>query len=129
TFQVRSVGASNNDSAPSEWDWTIDTQAPVVTIDSAPSGTGNPPSATIRFHGSKPNLAFTCSLDGGPAQPCSSPDTIGGLADGPHTLSISAQDALGNTSAQPAVASWTVGGGTTTPPPSSCAAPAVASAS
>jgi uncharacterized membrane protein len=112
-FRVRALVDGSPPTAPAEQDWTIDTQPPTVTIDSAPSGTQNPPNATITFHGTSqdaadPQLAFTCQLDAAAAVPCDSPQTLTGLSDGPHTYSTSATDALGNTSSAPAVARWTV---------------------
>ena len=82
-----------------------------MSIDSAPSGSANDSTATVVFHGSAEDgnaVAFTCSLDGAAAVPCFSPDVLTGLADGMHTISISAEDDVGNMSTTPASATWTV---------------------
>ena len=134
TFKVRVADSGAGAGPATESDWTIDTSLPKVTIDSAPTGSANGPTATIIFHASKPDVAFVCSLDGSSGQPCSSPDTLTGLATGSHHIEVSATDALGNTSATPASAQWGVssastavpGGGVA--PASSCVAPAQAAA-
>ena len=96
-------------------------------IDSAPSGVGKESTATVAFHGSAEDgndaaIAFSCSVDGAAPVPCASPDVLTGLADGVHTISISAEDDVGNTSVTPATATWTVGGsgsGVSSVPPES----------
>ena len=50
---------------------------------------------------------FTCSLDGGPAETCSSPHMVFPLGTGAHTLAVTAFDSAGN-AGQSATASWTV---------------------
>jgi hypothetical protein len=56
---------------------------------------------------SEPGASFQCSLDGGAYATCSSPLSIGPLADGSHTFAVKAIDAAGNASA-PASVTWTV---------------------
>lgn len=64
--------------------------------------TGAPPTAT---DDSTPTIAFSvddagatvsCRVDTGDAAPCSSPYTTGELADGEHTVTVTAVDAAGN---------------------------------
>ncbi len=129
TFRVRIVYPDESVSTISERAWTVDNQLPVVLIDSAPSGTGNPADATITFHGNEPDLEFTCSLDGGEPYACSSPVDLFSLTPGSHVLTITATDALGNTSSAPTVVTWSVGGGSNLPPVSTCSGHAVATAS
>ena len=156
TFRVREVYPGGNPGQPAEYDWSVDTQPPTVTVDSVPTaGVDGTAASTIVFHGTAEDghnsaIAFTCSVDGAKAVPCSSPDVITGLAQGAHTISIVAQDDLGNMSATPAVATWSIGdggssggggsagggggaagapaSGVSPPPASSCAAPATNSA-
>lgn len=84
-----------------------DTTPPAAPILSgAPSGSVTSSSATISFT-AEDGATFTCSLDGGAYAACSSPRSLSGLAAGPHTFSVKASDAAGNTSLAE-TASWTV---------------------
>lgn len=56
------------------------------------------------------NLVLRCELDGSAHEPCVSPVSLAGLADGRHTFSVSATDQAGLTDATPASVSWTVDG-------------------
>lgn len=122
TFEVRAALNGQSPGKASQRQWTVDTGAPVVTIDAAPSGTISSHDVSVSFHGNKPNLDFTCQLDSGPPTPCTSPWEGTGLADGPHTLTISATDQLGNASKIPASATWTISG-SSAPPASTCGGP------
>lgn len=53
-------------------------------------------------------LRFTCSLDGSPGAPCTSPYTTSALSDGDHLFTVQATDEAGNTDASPASRSWKV---------------------
>ncbi len=84
--------------------------APTVTdtlIDSAPPGSSNSSSATFAFHSTIGPATFACSIDGESPEPCASPMTYTGLADGSHSFSVAATAASG-TDASPAARSWTV---------------------
>jgi sugar lactone lactonase YvrE len=138
TFQVREHDPGEEPGVAGEYIWSVYTHPPTVVIDSAPSGGGNESTATVTFSGSAEDgndaaIAFTCSLDGAAPVPCASPDVLTGLADGVHTISISAEDDVGNTSATPASATWLVGGSgsgvSSIPPESTCAGSALASVS
>jgi hypothetical protein len=87
----------------------IDTTPPQTSIDSGPSGSGNGPSASFEFSSTEAGSDFACSIDGGAAQPCVSPQAYSGLADGPHTFSATATDPHGNADPSPATLSWNVG--------------------
>ncbi len=123
-FQVREDDPGEDPGPVTEFDWSVYTHPPTVSVDSAPSGSANDSTATIVFHGSAEDgnnaaIAFTCSLDGAAAVPCASPDVLTGLAEGTHTISISAEDDVGNMAMTPASAMWTVTGASL-PPESSC---------
>lgn len=100
----------------------VDTTPPTVSIDSAPTGTVNVGEATIAFHSTNEPEGenFTCVVDGSAPFACSSPYRLAGLAQGPHTFSVFATDAIGNKS-NTASAMWTVSGcpatGCAPPPP------------
>ena len=92
-----------------------DTTAPETNIDSGPSGTVNHDSATFAFSSSEANSTFECSVDGAAFGACSSPQGYSSLADGPHTFSVRATDAAGNTDASPDSHTWTVDTDSTAP--------------
>lgn len=81
-------------------------------IDSGPANPSGSSSATFTFHGSDPSATFSCTLDGGTAQSCTSPVTYTGLADGSHTFTVAATVG-GSTDPTPASSTWVVD---TTPP-------------
>lgn len=58
-----------------------------VTIDDGPSGPTNDATPTFAF--TAPGAA-TCALDGADPAPCTSPVTLGTLADGPHVFEVTA---------------------------------------
>ncbi len=80
---------------------------PDTYIDSAPPAGTASTSATFSFHASSPGATFDCSLDGGPAAPCTSPVTYSGLADGAHAFSVDATVG-GVVDPVPATVEWTV---------------------
>jgi Ca2+-binding RTX toxin-like protein len=107
TFAVRAVDPVGNTSAPATREWSVDTVPPDVVITAGPSGVVTSPTATFEFVSSETTgVTFVCSLDG-VAAPCESGETYSGLANGEHTFTVRAQDALGNTS-EPAVRTWTI---------------------
>ena len=89
------------------WEWTVDTTAPVVTIDSAPSGNTSATVASFRFHADDPNASFKCKLDGGSWTACVSPLSDSSLTLGGHSFQLRATDEAENVSAPVSVA-WTV---------------------
>lgn len=83
----------------------VDGTRPVVTIGQKPTNPSNSRSANFSFTLSE-LLGATCKLDNGPFVPCTSPSAYNNLSDGPHTFTVAATDAAGNT-AQDGYA-WTV---------------------
>jgi len=82
--------------------------APDTSLVSTPASLTNQTSAQFAFVASTGLSTFQCSLDGAAAAGCTSPQGYSGLADGPHTFSVAAADATGNTDATPATFAWTV---------------------
>ncbi len=117
TLLIRATDpAGNLDPTPAEQSWTVDTTPPDTTLSGGPTGTTQSTSADFGFTADEPGASFECQLDSGPWTPCTDPDGHAGLADGDHTYSVRALDALGNTDATPDSRSWTVD---TTPPETS----------
>jgi Bacterial Ig-like domain len=81
----------------------VDGTAPVVAIGDRPGNPTNSRSATFTFSASEPTQ---CKLDAGATTPCSGSVTYTNLSDGPHTFTVQATDAAGN-SAQDSY-TWTV---------------------
>jgi hypothetical protein len=88
------------------YDWTIDTTAPGVTLDSTPSDPSSEVDPSFAFSASE-SATFECRLDGDPFGACSSPQDYSGLAEGAHTFRVRATDAAGNTGSA-AVYDWVV---------------------
>jgi hypothetical protein len=75
------------------------TPAPVVTITKGPATLGNVNRPTFEFSSTRP-AAFTCQVDGGAPQACSSPYLLpSAVADGTHSFAVIATDAKGRSSA------------------------------
>jgi sugar lactone lactonase YvrE len=108
TFRVRAIDpAGNTDPSPSVRTFTVDATPPQTTIDSGPSGTTNDPTPSFGFS-SEPGASFQCRVDSGSYAACSSPRTLGHLADGSHTFSVRARDAVGNLDPTAATRTFTV---------------------
>ncbi len=101
TFEVRAIDTAGNvDATPASFTWTVDNAAPVVTIDSGPSGLTNDPTPTFTFS-SEPGVSFECSIDTGTPNfgPCSGSGThtpASPLTDGLHTFRVKAKDTAQN---------------------------------
>ncbi|WP_368670353.1 Ig-like domain-containing protein [Myxococcus sp. AM011] len=107
TLAVRARDAAGNvDDSPATHTWTVDTLAPVVAI-TFPAQGEVLDTATVTYAGtSEPDSTVTVVVDGvtlGSVEVGSSGQwTLPGgsvLADGPHTVFVTATDAAGNTSA------------------------------
>lgn len=89
------------------WEWTVDTTAPIATVDSAPSGSTTATVASFSFHADDPAATFECKLDAGSWTDCVSPKSYSSLALGGHSFQVRATDAAELVSAPVSVA-WTV---------------------
>ncbi len=106
TFEVRAVDASGNLSAPLTKTWTVDKTPPDTSLSGGPSGTVATKNATFNFNSNEPGT-FVCTLDG-VSSTCTSPRSYSNLAEGQHTFSVAAVDAVGNLDLSPASRTWTV---------------------
>jgi hypothetical protein len=107
-FRVRATDPANNTGPEALYTWTVDTVAPPgPAIGGGPPAATNQTGATFAFSDGETLVGFSCRIDGAPFAPCSSPKSYAGLADGPHTFAVRAQDAAGNLSS-PSSYDWTV---------------------
>ena len=89
--------------------FTVDANAPVTVIDSAPPAQTNSADAEVAFSSPSADIDhFECDVDGGGYSTCTSPLSLVGLGEGQHTVLVRAVDTLGNTDPTPASATWTV---------------------
>jgi Glycosyl hydrolase catalytic core/RTX calcium-binding nonapeptide repeat (4 copies)/Bacterial Ig-like domain len=110
-FFVRAIDAPGNVSAAVSRAFTVDTDAPMVTMSSGPANgsTSSERSPSFSFASNEVGASFSCQLDGGGFEECSSPFTASGLADASHTFQVKATDRAGNQG--PAAShTWTVDG-------------------
>jgi len=109
TFVVQATDpAGNVEASPPERQFTVSATFPDTSITAGPSGLTNNSSPTFEFSSTKPESTFACAIDGGAAAPCTSPFSTGALADGAHTFSVVATDALGHEDPTPATREFTV---------------------
>jgi len=112
SFQVRGVNSSGPDPTPASYAWTVDTVAPVATIDTHPVDPSPGASASFGFHADEA-ASFECSLVAtGSPDSYSACEKVGaqtytGLADGDYTFKVRATDQATNLGA-PASFAWTV---------------------
>ncbi len=113
--------STNKDPSPASFNWTVDTQAPTTTINTAVdankstitngSNIGSN-SVTFEFSGNDTDGVgidhLECSLDATSFTTCTSPMTPSGIIDGAHTFRVSGQDNVGNINPSPALFNWTV---------------------
>ncbi|MBV7530969.1 Ig-like domain-containing protein [Chitinophaga sp. sic0106] len=107
TITVRLKDAAGNTTTFSD-NIILDRVAPNTAIGTRPTDPSNSSTATFTFSANEPNCTFTGRLDGGPANPVTSPITFTGLADGPHTFQVAATDAAGNVDASPDGYLWVI---------------------
>jgi outer membrane protein assembly factor BamB len=107
--------AGNTGSASVSFTYT----PPSVAV-SSPAVNGFAASSSVAVVFATTNASITtCQLDGGTVAPCTSPRTYAGVPDGPHTVTVTAADSVGDTATKQV--SFTVD---TTPPAVSISQPA-----
>jgi outer membrane protein OmpA-like peptidoglycan-associated protein len=108
-LEVRAVDlVGNADAAPASYEWTVDTQAPTVTLTGRPAEATNATGADFAFTVSEPAATAACRLDDGPWTDCAalSAAHYTGLAEAAHSFTARVTDAAGN--AGSATFAWTV---------------------
>ena len=106
TLQVRGVDAASNTSGTTQYAWTVDTTPPPAAAVAGPAALSRSASATFTITNAEDGVTFACALDGGAATACESGVTYTSLADGPHSLVVTAADSVLNTSTT--TFAWTV---------------------
>jgi MYXO-CTERM domain-containing protein len=109
TLSVRARDAAGNvDATPATHTWTLDLTSPTTTIQTAEPSPTSDPTGDFVFTSNDVAATFECSVDSGAYAACASTFSTAALADGSHTLSVRARDALGNVDATPATRTWVV---------------------
>ncbi len=106
SFVVTPTDPAGNVGPSAQASWTVDTLAPMPTIDDGPESITNETSATFGFSVDDPAATITCALDGAAPEPCASPVTVAPIAEGPHAYVVAATDLAGNSAS--ATWTWTV---------------------
>lgn len=97
TFAVRARAPNGRIGPEQTYSWSIDRQPPVVWIVDAPQTRTSERDASFSFRANEPRVDFSCSLDGGDFEPCSSPWQLEDLeVDAEHTFAVRATDVAGN---------------------------------
>lgn len=99
TFRVYAVNGGLT-SATVSASWTIDTVGPQITITSPSPDQTTGPNGQLVFSTSDATggVSTTCQIDNGASTPCASPASYLALEGGAHTATITATDAVGNSS-------------------------------
>jgi hypothetical protein len=99
-LSVRATDPAGN-SSTADREFSLDTQAPSVTVESGPTGRTDDATPTFTFASPDDTATFSCSIDGGDPsfRPCSregSDHPAAPLEDGRYTFRVQATDAAGN---------------------------------
>lgn len=109
TFEVKATDPIGNvEAPPAAVDFTVDTTAPVTTVTQpteAQAFTTNQPE--LNFTAGEP-ATFSCVIDGGTPFTCADGDITAELADGAHTLVVTATDLVGNVETAPVTINFTI---------------------
>jgi hypothetical protein len=95
------------DATPARTTFTVDTTAPETIISWAPPPILTGRAFSLAFTASEA-ATFVCSVDGAAAAPCASPLQLTGLAEGAHSVLVTATDTAGNVDPTPARSDFTV---------------------
>lgn len=99
---VHARSAASNVSGATPYNWIVDTVAPAAPMVAGPAALTTSTTAQFIITDTAADTAgFTCTLDGGQATPCTSGKAYSSLADGPHSLTVTAADQAGNTASSP----------------------------
>lgn len=110
-FSVVATDQAANTSSPQSRSWVVDAVAPTVSVTSGPPAVTPSPTASFTFAAADAGrpaavLVLRCNVDGTTSL-CPAPASYSGLANGVHTLQVTATDEAGNVSA-PVSSTWRV---------------------
>ncbi len=108
TLSVRAIGPFGTPGNASSVTWNVDTNAATVTITGTPADMDFTTSKSASFtFTAEPSdfVEFECKIDAGSFAPCTSPQSLSTLAEGPHSFAVQATR-LGSVSS--ATRTWTV---------------------
>ncbi len=88
--------------------FVIDNAAPTTTITSSPPVQSNAASGSFAFSANESVTGYQCRVDSASFAGCSSPDSYGPLADGPHTFDVKAVADLAGNAGTTTSHSWTI---------------------
>lgn len=94
TVVVTAHDAAGN-TASDEVSWVVDSQAPFLPVLTGPASPTKDTAAEVSID-AEAGAVLSCALDAEDATPCADPWTRTGLADGSHTLVVTAVDGAGN---------------------------------
>jgi subtilisin-like proprotein convertase family protein len=98
-----SVTITSSDDPP-----PLDTSPPDTTLREKPSPFTSNVNPKFSFRSSEGGSTFTCKLDDGAYQTCTSPKSYFLVSEGQHTFAVKAKDAANNVDPSPAEYTWTV---------------------
>lgn len=110
TYQISATDNAGNAATPVVVSWTVDLQAPTITLNQYPANLTNQKTASFGFEVKDNNpgpITIQCHLDAAAYQLCTNPITFANLTDGVHTLYFKAIDQAGNSSGE-STYSWTI---------------------
>lgn len=110
TATMKVIDRSGNESNEVVIRWTVDRSPPDIRITKAPSPLTKSSEAEFEFIGKDNDqvVGYTCRLDSGATEACSSPKKYDSLPEGNHTFYVRAVDRAGNESVNPAMFQWVV---------------------
>lgn len=110
-FTLIGKDIAGNESLPIEYTWSVDLDAPSVSINTFPLALTNSSNGNFTFSGTdggSPIHLFDCQIDNKGFIPCNTGTTsYSSLTEGTHTFQVKGYDSVGNASA-PVSYSWTV---------------------